>query len=110
MKIIGKSATTGNPAVVLSYILGRPVRDQTGLTEDYAFKLEWAEEFDAVRIAKGKGLPAPAEAHPPDAPTADPAGPSLYSAIERQLGLKLEATKGPVEIIVIDRAERPSAN
>jgi bla regulator protein blaR1 len=109
-RIIGKSAGMDNFAVVLSMTLGRPVINQTGLTEDYAFELKWSEEFNAQTIAKEKGIPVPPDAHPPGAPESDPAGPSLFTAIEKQLGLKLESTKGPVEIIVIESAERPAAN
>jgi uncharacterized protein (TIGR03435 family) len=53
---------------------------------------------------------APARDAQASAPDADAAGPSIYSALEEQLGLKLESVKGPVEVLVIDHVERPSAN
>ena len=68
----------------------RHVLDRTGLTGSYDFKLEWTPEAST---------PAP-----------DSNGPSIFTAIQEQLGLKLEATKSAVEIIVIDHAEKPSAN
>lgn len=83
---------------VLSQQMGRPVVDRTGLIAHYDFKLEWA--------------PDPTSSDPRDSiPSApDPADPTLFTAIQDQLGLKLEAQKGPVEILVIDHAERPSDN
>jgi uncharacterized protein (TIGR03435 family) len=67
--------------------LHRVVIDKTGLTDKYDIKLEWAPE------------------------TADDSGePSLFTALQEQLGLKLESTKGPVEIIVIDSIEKPTDN
>lgn len=66
---------------------GRPVMDKTGLTSIYSFKLDWVND-----IAAAGELP------------------SLAVALEEQLGLKLEAAKGPVEFIVVDHVERPSAN
>jgi bla regulator protein BlaR1 len=77
--------------------LGRPVIDQTGLTGRFDFTLEWMGE----RIG-----PAPLEA---SAPT-DLQGPTFLEALREQLGLKLESSKGPVQILVVDHVERPSEN
>jgi uncharacterized protein (TIGR03435 family) len=83
----------------LSVVLGRTVLDRTGLNGRYDFKMEWTP--DAAPSAAGE---------PNAAIPADPEGPSIFSALQEQLGLKLEGGKGPVEIIVIDRLERPTEN
>ena len=67
--------------------LARTVADNTGLNGAYDFKLEWAPQQ-----------------------TADSPGPSIFTALQEQLGLKVEEHKGPVEIVVIDSAEKASAN
>jgi bla regulator protein blaR1 len=91
-------------AGVLSAQLDRPVRDQTELHGRYDIKLEWTPDpglggpFGA--LSPGGGGP------PPSAPDK----PSLFTALQEQLGLRLESRRGPVEIIVIDRVERPSEN
>ena len=86
--------------------LGRPVLERTGLTGKYDFKLEWTPESSEL---SGKGGPeGPGEKGEPGG--ADPLGPSLSTALQEQLGLKLESQKAPVETIVIDRVEKPSAN
>lgn len=82
----------------LSLMLDRPVIDQTGLKGGYDFDLTFTPE---IRIVG----PAP-EAAPP----MDTSGPTIFDAVRQQLGLKLERQKGPVEIIVIDHAEKPSEN
>jgi uncharacterized protein (TIGR03435 family) len=69
---------------------GRMVIDRTGLTGSWDFELTFAPE--------NRG---------PDAPPADPNAPSFFTAIQEQLGLKLEPTKGPVEVVVIDSIEKP---
>jgi uncharacterized protein (TIGR03435 family) len=73
----------------LSAQLAAPVRDDTGLIEKYDFTLSWVPQ-----------APSPLP------PESEDAGPSLFSAVRQQLGLKLIAKKGPVEIIVIDHAEK----
>jgi len=84
----------------LSRMLARTVIDKTGLTGRYDITLEWGQdETPVVQTASDSPLPA-----------ADVQGPSIFTALQEQLGLKLDSQKGPVEVIVIDRAEKPSVN
>lgn len=81
-------------------VLDRPVVDRTGLPGHYDFALNWTpDEFQFT----GLGVKPPP-------PSDSAANPDLYTAIEQQLGLKLESARVPVEVIVIDHVERPSAN
>lgn len=74
----------------MQYFLDRPVVDETGLKGKFDFKLKWSTN---------------------DAPNNDPnAPPGLLTAVQEQLGLKIEATKGPADVLVIDHVERPSAD
>jgi bla regulator protein blaR1 len=105
----GSAAGTGVPipdlAFQLSQGLGRPVLDRTGLQGRYDFTLEWTPapgEFTAAAI----GLPP--RAGPPR--PVDPNRPSIFTALEEQLGLRLKSTKAPVEILTIDHVEQPSEN
>jgi uncharacterized protein (TIGR03435 family) len=85
-------------------VLDRPVVDQTGLPGRYDFTLTWTP--DQFQFA-GTGLPVP----PPDKNANDAdAPPGLFTAIQKQLGLKLKPTKAPAEVLVIDHVERPSPN
>jgi uncharacterized protein (TIGR03435 family) len=84
--------------------LGRPVIDKTGLTGRFDFKLEW---IPGAEQAPGPFGPNP-EVPPP--PVSDLSGPSIFTALQEQLGLRLESAKGPVEVVVIDSAEKPSEN
>ncbi len=93
-------------AHVLSRQLGRTVVDKTELTGDYEFKLEWTPD-DAVPAMAGTGGGQPAG---DSAPTPETSGPSLFTAVQEQLGLKLEATKGSADVIVIDQIEQPTPN
>jgi uncharacterized protein (TIGR03435 family) len=97
--ISGEGTTIHFLAIMLSRQLGRTVVDQTGLTGRYDFKLTWTPEDAAV--------PAPQSA---DSGADLAAGPSLFAAIPEQLGLKLESIKGPVDVLVIDHVEKPTAN
>jgi len=88
-------------APMFSRLLGRTVVDKTGLTGKFDISMEWTP--DQAQIAR---LPPDA----PKPPPSDPAGPSIFTAMQEQLGLKLESQKRPVEMIVVDRAEKPSEN
>ena len=86
-------------AEFLSVRLGRPVLDRTGLSGTFDIKVDWAPDPVTQPSPSGKETPP------------DPAaGPSVFTALQQQLGLKLEAAKGPVEILVVDHAEEPSEN
>jgi uncharacterized protein (TIGR03435 family) len=87
-------ATMADLAAALSGALRQTVLDRTGLTGIFDVHLKWSPE-----IVTGPGTWAPSSD-----------GPSLFTAIQEQLGLKLDATKTPVEVLVIDRLERPSEN
>jgi uncharacterized protein (TIGR03435 family) len=85
--------------------LRRSIIDRTGLTGTFDVHLKWA--IDAPGGLAGPGISDdPGAALPP----ANLAGPSLFTALQDQLGLKLESAKGPVEVFVIDHVEKPSAN
>jgi uncharacterized protein (TIGR03435 family) len=88
-------------AMLLSRFTGQTVLDMTGLAEAYDLKLDWTPE-NAPKPAGSSGTGADAVSSVDDGDS----GPSLFAAVEQQLGLKLEVRKGPVEILVIDRAER----
>ena len=78
-------------------ILDRPVLDKTGLSAHYNFDLEWTRDetqFGGIPLAKVDVPPRP----------------DLFSAIQQQLGLRLQSARGPVDLVVIDRVERPSEN
>ena len=89
----------------LTLQLGRQVIDKTGLTGQYDFTLEWTPEPDQGG-PEAIGLPPAARLPPPS----DSNGPSIFTAVQEQLGLRLDAQKGPVDIIVVDRAEKPGEN
>ena len=93
-------------ANALSNQLGRPVLDRTGLTGRFDLKLQWTPDPGQAGGPFGGQLPPGVQAPPPP----DPNGPSIFTAVEEQLGLRLESQKGPVEMIVIDRVEKPSEN
>jgi uncharacterized protein (TIGR03435 family) len=107
-------------ADTLSGQLDRPVVDMTELKGNYDITLDYAPEEGSgvgMRIAMLGGPPPPApggggEGGPPAASTPDgQSGPSIFAALQEQLGLKLEAKKGPVDLLVIDHLEKvPTEN
>lgn len=88
---------TAFASILQRAILDRPVLDRTGLTGRYDFNLQWAPDETQF----GGEIPA-APANAPDPP--------FFTAIREQLGLRIEHTRGPVEALVIDRAEPPTPN
>ncbi|HTW63974.1 MAG TPA: TIGR03435 family protein [Bryobacteraceae bacterium] len=98
---VAHNATLTDFANVMETVaLDRPVVDQTGLQGRFDFTLNWTP--DETQFA-GLGVRPPA---PPENATE----PDLFTAIQQQLGLKLESTKAPVDVLVIDHVEMPSAN
>jgi uncharacterized protein (TIGR03435 family) len=88
---------TGWPTTRLAELLEtrveRVIVDKTGLTGSFDIKLTYEDE-EVRRLFPGPGQPREA--------------PSLFTALEEQLGLKLESSRGPVDVVVIDSAERPT--
>jgi uncharacterized protein (TIGR03435 family) len=97
-QLIGRNASMAEFADALSFRLERAVADRTGLGNGFDFKLEFSPDESVRRFGD-------------DGPTViEPDGISIFTAIQRQLGLKLESGRGPVDVIVIDRIERATEN
>jgi uncharacterized protein (TIGR03435 family) len=92
-QIKATGATLDMLAKQLSMQLGRPVRDETRLDGQYDFTLNWTPDPE-----------------PGSASESNPLGPSIFTAITDQLGLRLESTKGPVQVYVIEKIEQPGDN
>ena len=91
----GKGLPLTQLASNLSQRVGRTVVDRTGLTGRYDFLVEYTPD-------------PPAGAAPPGGPPADPDRPSVYAALQEQLGLKLDAQRGAVDVLVVDAIQRPT--
>lgn len=108
----------------LAWRVERPVLDKTGLSGTYDIQLAWTPDPDAPRLPAPTPPPPPPPPPPPSRsasagpvllphrtpPPADPNGPSIFTAVREQLGLRLDAERGPMEVLVIDRVERPTPN
>ena len=81
----------------ISNRLGRAVVDRTGLTGNWDFELSFAAEVPPGSLPPGAPPPPP-----------DPDAPDLFTAVREQLGLKLESTKGPVDVLVVDSVQQPT--
>ena len=96
-------STLAQFANAIGMFVGRIVVDKTGLTGNYDFNLTWTPDNMPQRPP---GAPEPLINGNP----IDPNGPSIFTAVQEQLGLKLDSQKGPVSVLVIDRAEHPTEN
>ena len=85
----------------------RIVVDQTGLKGKYDVSLRWDPDHNLMGTDAG---PENVKSAAPNAPSRESSIPSIFTALQEQLGLKLEPTKGPVDMIIIDHIERPSEN
>jgi bla regulator protein BlaR1 len=104
----GDLSSSGTPIEFLvqqlAVRLGQPVIDKTGLKGTYTYTLHWTPDPNEAQHVKQAGLPEP------DPPSTDPNGPSLVTAVQEQLGLKLEPQTAAVPVMVIDHAEAPAEN
>lgn len=95
----GQSVPLSTLAKVLTAPVGRIVLDQTGIQGSFDYQLEWVPDPANMPLINGAK---------PDGSKLD--GASIFTAVQEQLGLKLESTKGPVEILVIDHAAKATEN
>jgi uncharacterized protein (TIGR03435 family) len=93
----GGQVTMSELVRMLSMMLGRSVLDKTGFAAPFDLQLDFAPDDTTPAV-------------PPPPPGSGISGVSVAQALQQQLGLRLESTRGPVEVIVVDRVERPSAN
>ena len=85
-----RNASMPDLAEILQFRVNRPVVDQTGLKGRYDFKLQWTTDETRAMDAN--------------------APPGVFTAIQEQIGLKLEPVKAQADVLVLDKVERPSAN
>jgi uncharacterized protein (TIGR03435 family) len=90
IRLNAKHASMQEVVETFSSILGRPVLDRTGLKGEFDFTMEYAADGDQPLMALG--------------------GPEVFTAFQEQAGLKLEATRAAVDVLVIDHAQQPSDN
>ena len=106
-----KGMTVAGFAELMARMVDRPILDMTELKGNYDFKLQFTPEAGMMRMPFGGPMGGPP---PPPAPaegSSNASGPSIFTAVQEQLGLKLEGRKAPVEILVIDAAEKvPTEN
>ena len=97
-RLPGRNASMAQLAFVLqAVVMDRPIIDETGLTGNFDFDLSWAPNETQFGGRGGKM-------------TADPERPDIFTAVQEQLGLKLEPQKGPVAVLMIDHVEKPTEN
>jgi uncharacterized protein (TIGR03435 family) len=101
----GKGVTLAEVAKLLYLIVDRPVIDRTERHGRFDINVEFAPEQGSAAFR-----PPGEVAAPPPASDEEPTRPRIFTAFEKQLGLRLEPAKGPREYVVIDRVERPSKN
>jgi uncharacterized protein (TIGR03435 family) len=102
-RIQAGSFPIGQLPSILAPLVQRFVVDRTGLTGNFEFELTYTPDQAGAGAASAAGTPFGA-----DTPAPDPGGASIFTALQEQLGLKLESERGPVKVLVIDSVERPT--
>ncbi len=103
-RLFVRNANMEEVAMIMQGSLDRPVVDQTGLKDRYDFQLKWTPDESQY----GGRVPPPNSGD--NGAAAADAPPPLFTAIQEQLGLKLDAMKAPAKVMVIESVEKPSAN
>jgi uncharacterized protein (TIGR03435 family) len=105
-RLAGGGVTMAQLALSLSQYAGRMVLDRTGVSGSFDYELRFAHDPSLRGRGPGGGLPVPpAPADPPDAGSV-----SIFAAVQEQLGLTLDAQRAPVDVLVVDSADRPAEN
>jgi uncharacterized protein (TIGR03435 family) len=105
----GQHAAIAQLVSALSRFSGRPVINETSLQGSFDFKLEWTPDREELLRSLPASVRAMAQAE--TVSTTDPLGQSIFTALREQLGLRLEASKRPGEVVVVDHVERtPTEN
>jgi len=102
---VGQGLSLDRFAKLIGWAVDRPVVDKTGITGLFDFHLDFATDENTSKLQ-----PLPGGDTGPAAIASEPAGPNIFTAIQQQLGLKLEPGKGSREFLVIDHVERPTGN
>ena len=106
IRVFGRGITIQAAVYLLSLNLDRPVVDKTGLTGWYDFEIEFARDPSLAGPPPPPPSPGTLTAETRD----QPSGSSIFTAVEQQLGLRLESAKGPRDFLIVDQIERPSQN
>ncbi len=102
-RLTGIGIPIANLIPMLSQVLGQTVIDKTGLAGNFDVSLSWTpDETQAMKWQLPPGAAAP--------PAPDPAGPSIFTAVQQQLGLKLESGREQVDVLIVDSAAKPDGN
>lgn len=98
-QIVARSSTMKMLADSLAMLMGRFVRDETGLDGSFDFKVDFSRDSTGADLVPRS-----------EAASGDGGRPSIFTALTQQLGLRLEAKKGPVPVLVVEKMERPTEN
>ena len=113
VQLSGKGVSMGFLAKALSGradVDDRDIVDQTGLKDRYDFSLRWTPEATGRPMFRGQGPMAGGNGAPTmgTVPAPSPSGPSIFTALQEELGLKLKPAKGPVQVLIVDHIEPPT--